>query len=354
MGVKGPSAVTPIAMKNRLVARSWPKTAKSAALVVSVFVMACLVGPVTAGSKSKKDTAAAEKSFERALLISNKSGGPFLGVNMQELDDELRKGLDVKAKNGVLITEVIEGGPAQEAGIEDGDIIVEFNGRNVDSPSELRELVEGVDVGDTVEVKLLRENKTKTIAVTIGEYPDDEESWSFLTPDHLEWIEDGKHAFIGAFGRGRLGVHVTDLNEDLGPYFGVKEGEGVLVLDVTQGSAGEKMGIKAGDVITEVGGGEVGSTVDLKEAVGEIEEGDEFDVVVVRSKKNITLKGEMGEDLARAYSRSSPRKLEVRIPKFDVQALPRPEMDELKKEMKDLKKEIEQLKEELEKIKKST
>jgi len=229
------------------------------ALALSVMLTVCLASPALAGSKSKKDAAAeAEKAYEKEML-SKKSDRPFLGVNMQELDDELRKGLDVDVEHGVLISEVIEGGPAQEAGIEDGDVIVEFNGKRVDSPSGLRELVGGLKVGDKVKVKVISENKPKTLTVTLGEYPE-EESWSFFAPDQLRWLDDGTQAFVEAVGKGRLGVHVTDLNEDLAPYFGVKEGEGVLVLDVTQGSVGEKMGIKAGDVITKVSGEKIEST----------------------------------------------------------------------------------------------
>jgi C-terminal processing protease CtpA/Prc len=341
-----------MAMVNRVMVCRWPKTAMTAAVVASAFVLLCAVGPAAAGSKSKKDASAeAEKTYEKALVISKKSDKPFLGVNMQELDDQLRKGLDLKTQGGVLVTDVIESSPAEEAGIEDGDIIVEFNGHKVDSPSKLQELVEEVKVGDTVKVKVVRENTPKTITVTMGEYPDDER-WSLSGEEPFMWLGQGRDALVRAFGRGRLGVEATDINEDLGPYFGVKEGEGVLVLGVTKGSPGEEMGIKAGDVITKVNGEKVGSVSDLREAVRKIDGGDSFDVVLVRTKKDITLQGKMDEDLATQYYRMAPRKFD--IPKTDVRVMTDREIDKLKKEMKDLKKEIQNLKEELEKVRKST
>ena len=345
-------------MENRVIAGRWPIATRVAISIVSVFVALCLAAPASAGSKSKKDRAAdAEKSYEKAVVISKKGDRPFLGVNMQELDEDLRKGLDVKTKGGVLITEVVEDSPAEEAGIEDGDIIVEFDGQAVDSPSELRELVGEAEVGEKVKVKVVRDGKPKTITVTMGEYPDDA-LWSVVSPEHFQWFDEGTGVFLRAFGKGRLGVKATDVNEDLGPYFGVKEGEGVLVLDVVEGSVGEKMGIKAGDVITSVDGKKIGSVAELKEIVGEVEGGEEFDVALVRSKKKVTLQGEMDEDLARAYFPKSPHKFKVGVPRFDSGDLPDWEMDdfrkEIKKEMRDLKKEIEKLKEELEKVSESS
>lgn len=330
------------------------RVAKPVLIGISALLLVCPFGAASAGSKSKKDTAAEAEQTYRKIVVKPENGDrAFLGVTMQELDEDLRKGLDATVKSGVLVTNVIEGSPADEAGMEDGDIIVEFKGRKVESPSELRELVEGSEVGDTVKVKVVRDDKAKTITVALGSSPE-ADAWSFAMPEHFEWFDQGKRSFVNVLGRGRLGVQVSDLNEDLGAYFGVKSGQGVLVLDVNDDTPGRKMGIRAGDVIVRVKGEEIGSTADLKEAVGELEKGEAFDVVVVRSKEEVTLKGEMDEGPIRVYSKAFPHKVDARVPEIDVRRFTTPEMEGLKKEMEALKKEMEVLKDELEKVKKST
>lgn len=319
---------------------------------VSIFALACMAGIAVADAGSQKK-ADAGKSVEKVRVESKRGDKAFLGVTMQELDDNLREGLDVSVKSGVLITDVVEGSPAHRAGIEDGDIIIEFDRRKVDSPDMLRKMVEGAAVGDEVKVKVVREKEPKTLTVTLGEYPENQE-WSIITPDHMNWFDGGRRALIDISGRGRLGVRVNDINGDLGAYFGVKEGEGVLVLEVTEGSLGEKLGLKAGDVITGVGEEKIASVEELRDAVSDLEKGDEFTLDVVRSKKSVELAGTMDEDALKMYSGMAPRRFDVKIPKFEWRGLPEPEMKQLQEEMQELKKELKGLKEELEKVKEST
>jgi len=148
-------------------------------------------------------------------------------------------------------------------------------------------------------------------------------------------------------------VQVTDVNEDLGPYFGVSPGEGVLVTDVSEGSLGEKLGIKAGDVITDVDGKKTGSADDLREAVSDLDKGDEFTLGVIRSKKNLKLSGEMEEESFRMPG-VEPHRFDVRVPKMDVRRFTDTEMQELRKEMKNLRKELDHLRQELDRMRESS
>jgi len=276
----------------------------------------------------------------------------YLGVKMQELDDNLREGLDIKVKTGVLINEVIEGSPAEAAGIEDGDVVIEFNGEKVESPAALRDLVAKTEAGETVKVKVFRDNRIKTYDVTIGDWPK-EFSWNVVAPEHMVWFDKGKDFLLSSFGRGRLGVHVTELNEDLASYFDANEGEGVLVTDVVEKSTAEEMGIKAGDIIVKVGAEDVGSKDELIDAVGEVDPGDPIEVTVIRKNKKVTLEGEMQETAAATYVRSLksyPRQLRM----HDVYKLSDDELDELKTEMEALKKEMEEMREQLKKVERKT
>ena len=229
--------MNPIEMTNRSIAESCgarPRIAEAAVTILAVLSLAsvALAGPGTEGGDSGK--------ARKKVLVVSTTDKPFLGINMQELDAEILKGLDASVKKGVLVTEVIEGSPAEEAGIEDGDIIVAFDRNDVESPSGLKKLVEESHVGDTVRVKIIRDGEPQVMKVTVGQRPE-EDTWA-EAPEAFHWIGDGKNFLEMNLGHGRLGVKLADLNEGLAPYFGVNKGEGVLVLEVVEGSAAKRWG----------------------------------------------------------------------------------------------------------------
>jgi serine protease Do len=255
---------------------------------------------------------------------------------MQELTDKLREGKGLKVKSGVLITEVVEGSPAEEAGLQEGDVVVAFNGKEVDSPDALQDLVADTAIGDQVKIKIVRGDRQRTLDVTMGEW-DDSRWFGFNMPD------DWKFSVADLTNRFRLGVRVSELNGDLAPYFGVDEGEGMLVLGVDEESTANEMGIKSGDVIVGVAGKEIESVDDIHKAMGELEEGEEFEVTVIRKKKHTTLKGEAKEG-AGAYWFNSRS---FNMPRVQMHRVD----DDLRKEIDELREEIEELRQELKKSK---
>jgi membrane-associated protease RseP (regulator of RpoE activity) len=214
----------------------------------------------------------------------------YLGVSLQELTDEIIEGLDLKVKRGVLVNEVFDNSPADEAGIRDGDVIVVYDGTKVATPKELIKLVRETGIGDEVKLKVLRDEDTKTLAVVIGERPQ-----RFAYELQEEKVVPRK--WVSMFHpRVQLGVKIHDLeNDDLAEYFDVDEGKGVLVLGVTDDSAAEQAGVKAGDVIIELNDEDINSGDELIDEVQEMEAGDEFDLVVVRHGRKMTLTGEIQE-----------------------------------------------------------
>ena len=247
-------------------------------LTVTAF---CLVAIGTAPG----DAAAMKKKDGKA----GKQG--YLGVTMQNLTDDIIEGLDLKVMRGVLINEVIEDSPAEEAGLEDGDVIIVYSGNKITSSKELIKLVRATAVGDKVKLKVVRDHDTKTLLVTIGEKP---EEFAWTVEDDGNRIKD---TFVRIFRPGvQLGVKIQDLdNEDFASYFDVEEGEGVLVMGVEKESSAEEAGVKAGDVIIRLDDEDIGSAEELIEAVQEKEEGDEFKLVVKRHGRTKTLTGEMKE-----------------------------------------------------------
>lgn len=334
--------VSPEAMRDKLsTIRGRSATGRVAVLLgAAVFALAVAAAGASPAFAGKKKPGKHHRLNEIKVHT-----GAFLGVRMQELTDEVREGLDIKVKNGVLISEVIEDSPAEKAGIEDGDVVVKFGRKKVTSPEELSELVGDADVGDDVKIQFSRGGKSKTVTVTLGDWSDQPQV-SFMTPGDFDFDFDAP-SFVSSLRPFRLGVRVSELNSDLAPYFGVDEGEGILVLDVGDESTAEEAGVKAGDVIVDIEGNDIRSVGDIHGAISEMDSGDEFEMTVVRKKKKVKLEGEMSES-SRAFfgdaafmRGSAPGRVEIM------------HRDDLRKEMKQLRKELDELKKELKKSKSS-
>jgi C-terminal processing protease CtpA/Prc len=285
--------------------------------------------------------------------IVEKSQG-YLGVYMQELTKKLRKGLDIGVEKGVLVSGVADDSPAEKAGIEDGDVIVTFAGESVASADDLADRVRDTEPGTEVSLELIRDGKTRTVTLAVGERPDDLLfSWSGDDFDFadLEWAPGAGHHVRALLMRPRLGVHTTELNEDLAGYFKAKPGEGVLVLEVSEESVAEAAGVKAGDVIQKIGDEEIGDVDDLREALDDFEEGDEFEIALLRKGKKQTLEATM-DDSGYAWKATlrAPRvhmkRHRVHMPRVRVE---RWDDDDLREEIEDLRRELEELKKELKK-----
>jgi predicted metalloprotease with PDZ domain len=211
--------------------------------------------------------------------------GAWLGIRMQEITPGLREALDLKNGNGVLVSDVVEDSPAEKAGIKPGDVIVKIDDREVSDPGVLAKYVGSHDPGDVVRVQFLRDGKKKTEEVKLGER-------EMAEPKVIRMGKD--KPFVNAFrvlGGPRLGVIVQPLDEDLASYFDVKKDDGVLVVRVVEDSPASEAGIRGGDVITGVAGKEVRDAEDIREAIHDMDAGDEVAVAIVRkgAKKEITV-----------------------------------------------------------------
>lgn len=227
------------------------------------------------------------------------SGEAWLGVMLQSLTDDLREAMELDGDvEGILITEVVDHSPADEAGLEEGDIIVSLEGETATSAKDLVSAIRGHSPGDKVDISVLRDGRQRRFSVELGERKyekkkviriGDAGGLKGLSKMGHEWHEQ-------LFGeQGYLGVHIQDLNDDLGDYFKVKEGEGVLILSVEEDSPAERAGLKAGDVMLEFGGKVVGDADKLRKYVAGTDPGEEVDVLVKRKGRNKTLTVEVGE-----------------------------------------------------------
>jgi serine protease Do len=195
-----------------------------------------------------------------SLIKEGKVTRGWLGVTIQPMTKELAGQFDLKDEKGALVSDVIEGSPAEDAGLKRGDIIMEFKGKEVDSPLALRNMVAATLPGAEVDLKIIREGKEKTLTVKIGELPEEEAG------------------LMGAYENVLKGVHVQDLTPEIRKNLGIsKRVEGVVVTFV-----GEDIGLRRGDVILEVNRNPVRSVKEYDAVASKIKPGSDVLLLVYR------------------------------------------------------------------------
>jgi membrane-associated protease RseP (regulator of RpoE activity) len=232
--------------------------------------------------------------------VGHAAGDAWLGVVLQSLNDDLREALDIdQSVKGALISEVVDDSPADKAGLEDGDIILSFDGKDFESVKELVAAIREHSPGDEVEIVAMRDGRRRSFDVELGKSERRYKVKDIGIPDmsHMKGIPDVGRWSQEWFGeQGYLGVSIRDIDDDLGEYFKVKEGEGVLILDVAAGSPADDAGLKSGDVVLEFDGKAVGSAEKLQEYVAESDPGENVAVVVKRKGRTKTFEVEIGEN----------------------------------------------------------
>lgn len=185
------------------------------------------------------------------------AGPAFLGISSHGLSGEEARRLALSSRDGALVDEVYAGTAAEAAGLKSDDLIVEFGGKKVLDDSDLTELIRSRHPGDKVDIVVLRGKERKTLSATLGR-PEDREDTE--TPS---WARVIGHLFGEADDRPKLGINIMELNSQLATYFGVADGEGVLITRVATNSAAERGGLLAGDVVTRVEGRRVSASGDI-------------------------------------------------------------------------------------------
>ena len=178
------------------------------------------------------------------LRATGKVTRGWLGVSIQPLTPELAKSFGITGTQGALIGGVSEGSPAARAGFKEGDLIVTFDGKPVESPRVLPALVANTPVGRGVPVVIVRDGSRQTLTVTVGNLSDSREARAM----------QGGPADKGPESRAteKLGLALQELTPELAKQFGVQGDKGVVVTEVRPDSPAAQAGLAAGDVIREV------------------------------------------------------------------------------------------------------
>ena len=242
--------------------------------------------------------------------------GSYLGVETAEITKENFGKYGLREVRGVAVEKVVDGSPAQAAGLQAGDVIVKFNGENVTSVRKLTRLVADVAPDHQANITAVRNGTERELTATLAKRPapkfedgafalgttrpgllrlPDIQGGSALPPmTSIPRIEgfppadgDGNVFTYRAFSSRQIGINVSPLTKQLAAHFGVENG--VLVNTVRENSPAAKAGLKAGDIIVEAEGNTVKGDLDLIRAIGGKKDGD-VQLTIVRDRSRQTLR----------------------------------------------------------------
>jgi len=221
------------------------------------------------------------KNIYEQLIDSGTVERGWLGISMGELTDETAPffGLKKNAK-GVLIAEVIADSPAEKAGLEHNDVIVEINGEPIESREAFRNQIAMLKPGSRVRLTVWRDKRRKPITVKLGKRPPTEELTGILSPKTI----------------GELGFTVEDLTDDLAERYGYEDQSGVIVTGVDDGSQAAEKGIAPGALIKEVNQQKVRNTTEFNEAIKEAKKEGAALLLVKRGRYTIFVPLKLSED----------------------------------------------------------
>ncbi len=191
----------------------------------------------------------------------------WLGVQIAKLTPELAEGKGIEGVEGVLVVDVIDDSPADDAGFERGDVVLSVEGKPVTTPTELQLMIADMPVGQTVRIEVMRDKSKKTVRVTLGERDTDVVAQREVK---LEWP----------------GMDVVDASSQQARSLGVQEEEGVVVVRVQGSGAAAEAGIRRGDLILEVQEEPVRDVDEYDRLIEEVRESGKPAVVYLRRDGN--------------------------------------------------------------------
>jgi serine protease Do len=189
----------------------------------------------------------------------------WLGVRIQQVTDEIAESLGVKPPRGALVAGIDEKGPAKPAGIEAGDVIVKFDGKDIKEMRDLPRVVADTPVGKDVPVLIIRKGKEETKMVVLGRLEDGEKQAALTSP-----AQPGPAPVV----KKTMGLELSALTDDLRKKYKIKDTvKGIVILNVDAGSPGADKQLSAGNVIAEI-------------AQETVATADEFDAKIDKLKKD--------------------------------------------------------------------
>lgn len=203
------------------------------------------------------------------LIKNGKVTRGWLGIGIQEVSSDLAEKFHIKEGEGILVSEVFEGEPAFNAGLQPGDIITKIDGRDITSTNTLSRIVASISPGKKIELAVLRDGKSKMVPIVLGERK-----------------EDQKMANAQNQNESTLGITVTEITPELKEKYKLKTDKGVLISRLDADSRFEIEELKEGDVIKELNKQKIETVNDFKEASSKIKETDSPLIYINRESRS--------------------------------------------------------------------
>ena len=221
------------------------------------------------------------RSVMDQLIKGGKVVRGYLGVSIQELTSDLARQFGVTETRGVLVSDILADSPAKRAKLERGDVIVEFDGRAVENPTQFRNLVAQTPIGKKVRVKFLRGGKERDLEVTIAEQP------KTIAQSESPGDEGGEARASGVFA----GMDVRELTPELARRFNLPREDkgGVIVARIAEGSPAGEAGLQGGDLLTEINRKPIANLRDFQSVTGSLAAKEPALVLVIRNGRNFYL-----------------------------------------------------------------
>jgi serine protease Do len=192
----------------------------------------------------------------------------WLGVMIQQVTTDLAENFGLDRPIGALVGQVVPDSPAEKAGLKAGDVIIEYNGKEVSQMSMLPAMVANTSVGENAKLVLIRDGKRQNITVQIGKLADEEPV--------IADTETGTSK--------KLGITVQELTPKLAESLGIKETQGLIITDINAGSAAAEAGIIRGDIILEINREKVESVAHYKKAIQTAQEKNNILLLIKRDQ----------------------------------------------------------------------
>ena len=209
-------------------------------------------------------------NMAKDIIVALKNEGEvtrgWLGVAIQDLNADMAEYYGLENKQGVFVADVFEGDPADTAGIKPKDIILEVNGKKIETARQLTSLIAGIPVGESASIKILRDGKEKTIKVKIAKRSEEKLAARARPREQEE----------------EFGIRVSDLTPEIMQRFNTDETSGVIVIDVENGSKGEEADVRVGDIIKEINRRPVKNIDDYEKILNQLSSGKTVNLFIRR------------------------------------------------------------------------
>jgi serine protease Do len=209
-------------------------------------------------------------NLAKDIIVALKNEGEvirgWLGVAIQDLSSDMAEYYEIEDKKGVFVADVFEGDPADQAGIQRKDIILELNGEKIKATRQLTAMIAKIPVGESVKVKILRDGKEQTVQVKVGKRPQERLA---ARGQYKEREEE-------------FGIGVSNLTPEIAQRFNTDETSGVIVTHVESGGKGDSADVRVGDIVKEINRRPIKNVSDYQAVLAKLAPGESVNLFLRR------------------------------------------------------------------------